>query len=127
MPSISCCRSASNYLKSSETWSGQLSVKLEALRSGNMVLAQTFILDITFIFLNILKAQMGIQDTNSIRINKVVFPEQKCRNASKDSKRSLCKRSWLHLRPYSDHVRFFRAPTDRNSCGAVGDQIARQR
>lgn len=127
MPSISCCRSASNYLKSSETWSGQLSVKLEALRSGNMVLGQTSILVIMFIFLNILKAQMGILDTNSIRINKVVFPEQKCRNASKDSKRSLCKRSWLHLRPYSDHVRFFRAPTDRNSCGAVGDHIARQR
>lgn len=81
MPSISCCGSASNYLKSSETWSGQLSVKLEAIRSGNMVLAQTSILVIMFIFLNILKAQMGIQDTNGIRINKVVFPEQKCRNA----------------------------------------------
>lgn len=95
MPSISCCRSASNYLKSSETWSGQLhvSVKLEAIRSGNMVLAQTSILVIMFIFLNILKAQMGIQDISSIRINIVVFPEQKCRNALRDSKRSLCKRS----------------------------------
>lgn len=90
MPSISCCRSASNYLKSSETWSGQLSVKLEALRSGNMVLGQTSILVIMFIFLNILKAQ---SDIASIRINMVVFPEQKCKNASKDSKRSLCKRS----------------------------------
>lgn len=127
MPSISCCRSASNYLKSSETWSEQLSVKLEAIRSGNMVLAQTSTLVIMFIFLNILKAQMGIQDINSIRINIAVFPELKCINASKDSKRSLCKRSWLHLRSYSDHVRFFRAPTDRNSCGAVGDHTARQR
>lgn len=90
MPSISCCRSASNYLQSSETWSGQLSVKLEALRSGNMVLRQTSILVIMFIFLNILKAQ---SDIASIRINMVVFPEQKCKNASKDSKRSLCKRS----------------------------------
>lgn len=90
MPSISCCRSASNYLQSSETWSGQLSVKLEALRSGNMVLGQTSILVIMFIFLNILKAQ---SDIASIRINMVVFPEQKCKNASKDSKRSLCKRS----------------------------------
>lgn len=127
MPSISCCRSASNYLKSSETWSGQLSVKLEAIRSGNMVLAQTSTLVIMFIFLNILKAKMGIQDINSIRINIAVFPEQKCINASKDSKRSLCKRSWLHLRLYCDHVRFFKAPTDQNSCGAVGDHIARQR
>lgn len=95
MPSISCCRSGSNYLQSSETWSGQLSVKLEALRSGNMVLGQTSesILVIMFIFLNILKAQMGTRDIASIRINMVVFPEQKCKNASKDSKRSLCKRS----------------------------------
>lgn len=73
MPSISCCRSASNYLQSSETWSGQLSVKLEALRSGNMVLGQTSILVIMFIFLNILKAQMGTRDIASIRINMVVF------------------------------------------------------
>lgn len=43
MPSISCCRSASNYLQSSETWSGQLSVKLETLRSGNMVLGNFYI------------------------------------------------------------------------------------